>query len=157
MKQYMPGRFFKCLFKTAIFFFIFTACRVYGQNSIRMRINLDKGWKFHLGNAADPAKDFNYGIANLFAKTKKETHTPIDEDFADTAWQNVQLPHDWAVSLPITYSGNEDQLSHGYRPVGGLYPQNSIGWYRRKFQISKKDSGRQFSLTFDDIYRDSKV
>ena len=135
--------------------------RVFGQafseTSPRQRINLDKDWKFQLGNSADPGKDFNYGIANLFAKTKQTAHTPIDESYNDAAWETVQLPHDWAVHLPITFSKNEDQLSHGYRPVGGQYPQNSIGWYRKRFVVSSKDSGQQFSLTFDGVYRDSKV
>lgn len=130
---------------------------VHGQSALRRHINLDKNWKFHLGNAADPTKDFNYGSANLFAKVKKQSQTPVDEDFADSDWQSVQLPHDWVVTLPVTYSANEDQLSHGYRPVGGLYPANSIGWYRRKFDVPSSDSGRQFSLSFDGVYRDSKV
>ena len=33
------------------------------------RTNLDLGWKFHLGNAADPAKDFGYGTGSIYAKS----------------------------------------------------------------------------------------
>ena len=34
-----------------------TMLTVYAQN-VRETIRLDEGWKFSLGNAADPAKDF---------------------------------------------------------------------------------------------------
>ncbi len=30
--------------------------------SLRERLLLDFGWRFHLGNAADPSKDFDYGL-----------------------------------------------------------------------------------------------
>lgn len=127
---------------------------VHAQSRIK---NIDTDWKFHLGSANDPTKDFNYGIANLFAKTGKITKSGIDENFNDSDWSIIQLPHDWAVSLPITFNKNEDILAHGYRPVGGLYPDNSIGWYRKSFEVNKLDSGKQFTLKFDGIFRDSKV
>lgn len=123
----------------------------------RIKKNIDTDWKFHLGSANDPTKDFNYGIANLFAKTGKITKSAIDENFNDSDWTKIQLPHDWAVSLPITFNKNEDILAHGYRPVGGLYPDNSIGWYRKSFEVNAADSGKQFTLQFDGIFRDSKV
>lgn len=129
----------------------------YSQQETRSRIKLDQDWRFHLGNSSDPYKDFNYGIANLFAKTLKANPTPVDPSFNDSSWQPVQLPHDWAITLPFTNSDNEDQKSHGYHPVGGLYPQNSIGWYRRTFLLPSTDSGRQLSLIFDGAFRDSKV
>jgi beta-galactosidase len=161
MNLILPAKTTKYLLKGLFCLLFLGGYQVFGQKlnqtAPRQRVNLDKNWKFHLGNSADPAQDFNYGIANLFAKTKKTSQTPIDESFNDNGWKTVQLPHDWAVHLPITFSQNEDQLSHGYRPVGGLYPQNSIGWYRKKFLVPAKDSGQQFSLTFDGIYRDSKV
>ncbi len=39
------------------------------------KINIDEGWKFHFGHAADPAKDFNYGIAAIFSKSGKTDQT----------------------------------------------------------------------------------
>ena len=44
-------------------------CVCLSQNSSRQHLNFDEGWKFHLGHAADPSKDFNYSVANIFAKT----------------------------------------------------------------------------------------
>jgi beta-galactosidase len=48
-------------------------------------------------------------------------------------------------------------MAHGYKPVGGLYPQNSVGWYRKSFSIAKSDSGKRFSIQFDGVFRDAMV
>ncbi|MEO6038947.1 MAG: glycoside hydrolase family 2 TIM barrel-domain containing protein, partial [Saprospiraceae bacterium] len=124
---------------------------------VRQKINFDDNWKFHLGHAADAVKDFNYSISNIFAKTSKFDGTAIDPKFDDSAWQTVQLPHDWAVTLPFENSPNADVMGHGYKPIGGLYPQNSIGWYRKSFTPSRADSSNRFMLRFDGVFRDSKV
>jgi len=123
----------------------------------RKKINFDEGWKFQLGHAADPAKDFNYKVAVLFSKSGKSEGTAIDPRFKDSDWRDVQLPHDWAVELPFANSPNFDVMSHGYKPVGGLFPENSIGWYRKHFIVSRSDSGKRFELQFDGIFRDSKI
>ncbi|MBT1687661.1 beta-galactosidase GalA [Dawidia soli] len=118
---------------------------------------LDEGWKFHLGHAADASTDFNFTIANLFSKTGKATGTAIDPTFDDQSWTSITLPHDWAVALPFENSDNADVLGHGYKPVGGLYPRNSIGWYRKAFTIVPADSGKRFSVQFDGVFRDCQV
>ena len=123
----------------------------------REHLNFDQGWKFHLGNASDPEKDFNYGIGNILAKTGDAANTCIKANFNDKDWADVQLPHDWAVALPFVHSPNGDVDAHGYHAVGALFPANSIGWYRKTFTITKADSGRRFELQFDGIFRDSKV
>ena len=46
-------------------------------------------------------------------------------------------------------------LFRSYKPVGGLFPENSIGWYRKHFSIAKTDSGSRFQLQFDGIFRDA--
>ena len=123
----------------------------------RMHMNFDDDWKFSLGHAADASKDFNFTIANIFSKTGRAAGTAIDPRFNDSSWRTLQLPHDWAVELPFENSPNEDVMAHGYKPVGGLYPQNSIGWYRKHFTVSHADSGRRFEIQFDGIFRDSKI
>jgi beta-galactosidase len=128
-----------------------------GAFAQREHINFDEDWKFHLGHATDPSLDFNYRIANIFAKTGEPANTCIDVDFDDKNWTPVQLPHDWAVSLPFTNVDNGDVTAHGYRSVGGLFPGNSIGWYRKTFSVGRSDSGKRFILQFDGIFRDSKV
>ena len=125
--------------------------------SAQQRINFDEGWKFHFGNAADPAKDFNYSIATIFSKSGGTANTAIDPKFNDGEWRQLNLPHDWAVELPFVNSPNFDVQSHGYKPVGGLYPETSIGWYRKHFTAARTDSGQRFQLQFDGIFRDAEI
>ncbi len=121
----------------------------------RQTLNFDNGWKFQLGHAADAVKDFNYSIGNIFSKTGKGDNTAIAPLFNDSSWRQLDLPHDWAVELPFENSSNFDVMAHGYKPVGGLFPQNSIGWYRKKFDVNAKDSGQRFVLQFDGVFRNS--
>lgn len=117
---------------------------------------LDKGWRFAFGHAALAEKDFNYSIANSFAKTGASAGTPIDPRFADTGWQKINLPHDWAVTLPFVYTDNFDVMAHGYKPVGGLFPETSIGWYRKHFSIPATDSGQRIAIALDGVYRNAQ-
>lgn len=123
--------------------------------SQRMRINFDDDWRFHLGHAANARLDFNYSIPALFAKSGKGEKTPVDPTFNDSTWRKLNLPHDWAVELPFQYKNDFDLQSHGYRPVGGLFPENSVGWYRKAFRVQPKDSGQIFSLQFDGVFRNA--
>ncbi|HET6252794.1 MAG TPA: beta-galactosidase GalA [Puia sp.] len=123
----------------------------------RQHRSLDDGWRFHFGNAADPSKDFNYGIVTIFSKSGKSEGTAIAPNFDDRDWREVSVPHDWAVELPFENSSDFDVMAHGYKPVGGHYPATSIGWYRKRFMVSPADSGQRFVLQFDGVFRDSKV
>jgi beta-galactosidase len=123
----------------------------------REKVNFDRDWKFHLGHAADPAKDFNFKVSNIFSKTGKAEGTAIDPKFDDKDWRSLDLPHDWAVELPFENSPNFDVVAHGYKPIGGLFPQNSVGWYRKSFTIAKADSGQRFAIQFDGVFRDAMV
>ena len=122
----------------------------------RQRLNFDEGWHFHLGNAADPKNDFNYKTDLIFAKTGMAESSPINPAFIDSSWRRINLPHDWAVELPFRESGDFNLMAHGYKAIGGMYPENSVGWYRKSFKIAAADSGNLFSLTFDGVYRDAK-
>ena len=140
------------------FLFLFAARpAVAQQNTVRRCLSFNKDWKFHLGHATDPAKDFNYGTARLFAKTAENYGTCITPGFNDSSWQAVQLPHDWIVSLPFENSENGDVKMHGYKPVGGLYPQNSIGWYRKNFFLSEAEHNNRVSIRFDGVFRNAQV
>jgi beta-galactosidase len=141
--------------KTFFLFLIIELCAVYcgAQTSI----NMDENWKFHFGNASNPEKDFNYSIATIFAKNGGASRTAIDPRFNDSSWRTVNLPHDWAVELPFTEHPSFDVESHGYKPVGGYFPETSIGWYRKKFRVNASDSGQRFQLKFDGIFRNANI
>jgi len=121
------------------------------------KTSLDEGWKFHFGNAANPDKDFNYSTATIFSKSGAAVNTAIDPKFVDTTWTSINVPHDWAVELPFENSTNFDVQSHGYKPVGGFYPETSIGWYRKHFSVDKKDNNDRFEIQFDGIYRNASI
>ncbi|MFZ1305047.1 MAG: sugar-binding domain-containing protein, partial [Ferruginibacter sp.] len=121
----------------------------------RKKTNFDDDWKFTFGHANDPAKDYNYSIANIFSKTGAAQKTAIDPKFNDSSWRKLSLPHDWAVELPFVNSPSFDVQSHGYKPVGGDYPETSIGWYRKNFTVARSDSGQRFQIQFDGVFRDA--
>ena len=121
----------------------------------REHLLMDFGWRFALGNASDYAKDFSNGTSyfTYFAKTGYGDGA-ASQQFEDRTWREVDLPHDWAVELPFSAAASH---SHGYRTIGYKYPETSVGWYRKKFAIPASDLGREISIQFDGIHRDSKV
>ncbi|MBQ3770881.1 MAG: DUF4982 domain-containing protein [Bacteroidaceae bacterium] len=127
------------------------------QKTPRETIRLDKGWKFAFGNAADPKKDFGCGTEYFNYLTKANSihnQGPYILKFDDSAWQDVQIPHDWVAALPYA---SEASHSHGYKTVGWKYPETSVGWYRKTVRIDNGDLGKRLVLRFDGIFRNSQV
>ena len=119
---------------------------VSAAESPRERLSLDANWKFHLGDDWPKMLRLDKAGANAGPASEKA--------FSDAAWRTVNLPHDWAIELP--FDKNAD-MNHGYRAVGPGFETNSIGWYRRAFELSKADEGKRIYLTFDGVYRDATV
>ncbi|MFL5807959.1 MAG: beta-galactosidase GalA [Flavisolibacter sp.] len=145
---------------TSLFFLIslvFFNATIAQQSNVRNREMFDDDWKFHFGHAADPTKDFNYGVSTIFSKSGAARGTAIDPRFDDKSWRSLNLPHDWAVEVPFVNVKSFDVMAHGYRAVGGLFPETSIGWYRKHFSIARQDSGRRYELQFDGVFRDATV
>ena len=143
---------YNLLFLTSAFLFSFISS-AQRTEPVRKKIDFDEGWKFHFGHAADPARDFNYGLTTIFSKTGNAPGTAIDPRFNDADWRSLDLPHDWAVELPFADVKNDDLMSHGYKAVGGLFPETSIGWYRKHFAVARSDSGHRFQVQFDGVFR----
>jgi beta-galactosidase len=114
-------------------------------DSPREHLSLDAKWKFHLGDDWPDA---------LHLENSGTGSGPASEKFSDTYWRVVNVPHDWAVELP--FDGAADG-SHGFHTLGVKYPTNSIGWYRRTFELAKEDQGKRIWLTFDGVFRDATV
>jgi len=124
----------------------------------RERLLADFNWKFSLGHANDPAKDFGYGRGSAFAKSGSligGRNSVTSAAFDDSAWKPLDLPHDWAIDLP--FSDSRDLNEHGAKPLGRTYPDTSIGWYRRTFDIPVSDAGRRIAIEFDGVFRDAIV
>ena len=122
----------------------------------RERLLLDFGWRFHFGNADDPAKDFDFGSGRTGNFQKTGNFLPAGSmAFDDGDWKAVDLPHDWAIELPFK---NDPALSSkGFYPLGRTYPETSIGWYRRVFELPAQDAGKRITLEFDGSYRETMV
>ena len=128
----------------------------YAQN-VREVIRLDEGWKFALGNAADPARDFGCGTEYFNYLTKANSihnEGPYSSKFDDKDWQEVRVPHDWVTTLPYAQPASH---SHGYKTVGYKYPETSVGWYRKVIHIPADDLGKHIALQFDGIFRDARI
>src|SRR5579883_3509498 len=81
-------------------------------NSLRERLLLDFGWRFHFGHAEDPARDFNF--RGNFSKTGN--FGPVSTLlFDDNDWKAIDLPHDWAVELP--FQNDPALASKGFYPL----------------------------------------
>jgi beta-galactosidase len=145
-------------------------------DSPRERLLMDFNWRFQLGDAPDAGAKFDYPEVNDLAKTRRReiglgakliANLPdpvksnvgadvsfVKPEFDDGHWRKLDLPHDWAVELP--FNTNAD-LKHGFKPVGTGFPQNSIGWYRREFDLPASDRGKTLWVEFEGVYRDSLV
>jgi beta-galactosidase len=126
-------------------------------SSVRERLLLDFGWRFALGHANDPAKDFGYGARRREGQFAKSGGflAVTRANFDDKSWESIDLPHDWAVALPFV---NAPMLHHqGAKPLGREYPETSIGWYRRLFTLPAADKGKRISIHFDGVFRDAMV
>ncbi|MGA8442773.1 MAG: beta-galactosidase GalA [Candidatus Sulfotelmatobacter sp.] len=122
--------------------------------SLRERLLFDFAWKFFQGHGSDPLRDLGFGMGQGdFAKSGSFEFAT--EKFDDSKWRSLDLPHDWAVELP--FIRDEEQQSHGYKPLGRRYPETSVGWYRRAFDIPKEDSGRRIWVEFDGAFRSALI
>jgi beta-galactosidase len=120
----------------------------------RERLLFDFGWKFFQGHGSDPARDLGLGTGQGdFSKSGEFWFST--QKFDDSKWRDINLPHDWAVELPFVR--DEEQNSHGYKPLGRRYPETSVGWYRRTFDIPKEDESRRIIVEFDGAFRSALV
>ena len=87
--------------------------------------DFNKGWKFYLGD--------NSSASN--------------PNFDDSAWEAVDLPHDFSITQHFTSSGEAES---GFLPGG-------TGWYRKSFVIAEEHAGKTFLLNFDGVYMNAYV
>jgi len=111
--------------------------------------NLNLGWEFTL-------RDFerSYRKVGLCARAGEI----LNDNGATTValdrgpWQTVDLPHDWALTLPYVYTNN----LNGSKAIGAGFPQNSVGWYRRRLAVPAEADGKRLFLEFDGVFRDAQ-
>lgn len=71
----------------------------------------------------------------------------LQNDFDDSSWESVDLPHDWAIAGPF-YSDPDDAVVGGSM---GRLPVQGVGWYRRSISWTQAeaDSSRLAYLEVD--------
>jgi len=89
-------------------------------------VNFNKGWKFTKGNPEN-AKEVSFDASS---------------------WENVRIPHDWAITGPFDPNG------HGGT---GKLPWKGEGWYRKTFDINAVDRGKVVYMKFDGIMSSPKI
>ena len=126
-----------------------------GAEARREHLLMDFGWRFAFGHPYDEEKDFGNGTGyfSYFAKAGFGDGAAAP-NFKDSAWQVLDLPHDWAVEQDFSPKAS---FSHGYKAIGRYFPDRTIGWYRKKFIIPASDEGRRIHLAFDGVFRHSIV
>ena len=117
---------------------LFGSTTVFAQ---RTEISLEKGWKFSKGDFPQAAFP----------------------DFDDSEWENVTVPHDWAITGPfdreidlqeVAVTQNlEKEVSLKTGRTGGL-PYIGTGWYRRTFDVPE---GKTAVLLFDGAMSEARV
>ena len=68
----------------------------------------------------------------------------VQSNFDDSSWENVNLPHDWAIKGPF-FKGWDAEVSGGM----GRLPSPGVAWYRKKLDIPAKDAGKSIFLDVD--------
>lgn len=121
------------------------------------RTLINNDWLFTFGSAVH-ADDLGHGTDYFTYVTKggypSTEKVPTAQDYDDTSWKKVSLPHDWVVDLPFSAEASH---SHGYKTVGWKYPESSVGWYRKHIYIPEEDRGKHITVEFEGIFRDSEV
>ena len=106
-------------------------------NETTNQIAVIKQWILPTGNnfIKDPSRKYARPEGNL-----GDGVAYVQPDFDDSAWQQINLPHDWAIEGPFTRSGGGGM---------GRLPTAGVGWYRKKLDIPAGDAGKSIFLDVD--------
>lgn len=69
-------------------------------------------------------------------------------NYNDSAWRNLNLPHDWGIEGPF----RNDLVNET-----GLLPWKGIGWYRKHFVVLENDKEKQIFIDFDGAMANAQV
>ena len=118
----MNRKSFTLKFAFILAIFLFTASTL----EARETITLHTGWRFAKGNFDNAAQS----------------------NFNDSKWQQVTVPHDWAIAGPTIVDGD------GHT---GKLPWRGEGWYRRNLEIQAGYKGKNVFLIFDGVMSQPEV
>ncbi len=93
---------------------------------------IETGGEFVTGASAAKSAGADEGLGADVAYTRRE--------FDDSAWRRLNLPHDWGIEGPFRQE---------YPGETGKLPWWGVGWYRKHFDVSARDRGKQLYLDID--------
>jgi beta-galactosidase len=80
---------------------------------------------------------------------KGDVEGAYSQDFGDSDWRYLDLPHDWSIEGPFS----QDAPAMG----NGAYLPTGIAWYRKRFTLPAAASGKRVVLQFDGVYQRSEI
>nr|WP_228530346.1 DUF4982 domain-containing protein [Tamlana sp. I1] len=105
---------------------------------------LESGWKFQKG-------DFK---------------NAMEVNFDDSKWQNVSVPHDWAIYGPfdkeidkqnVAIVQNGEKVASEKTGRTGALPHIGTAWYRTQFDISESDLSKKVILLFEGAMSEPQI
>jgi len=128
---------------STIFLLVF-GCAGIIHAQVRTEYLLEKNWRF----------------------THDDNSSFVNPDFDDSQWQQVIIPHDWAIYGPfseqndvqnvaIAQDGQTKAVAHAGR-TGGL-PFTGVGWYRTTIDLPQFEAGKRVVIVFDGAMSHAEV
>jgi beta-galactosidase len=90
----------------------------------------------------------------------------FQKNFNDTRWQNVTVPHDWAIYGPfdkeidkqvVAIEQNNEKVASEKTGRTGALPYIGEGWYRNQFSLPHFKKGQKVILLFEGAMSEPKV
>lgn len=113
-------------------------------SQVRESFELKEGWKFQKG----------------------ESELAFQKDFNDSDWEQVTVPHDWAIYGPfdkeidkqtVRISQNQEKEASEKTGRTGALPYIGEAWYRKDFSLKDFDESKKVLLLFEGAMSEPKV
>lgn len=124
--------------------FLLTCGAFFLDAQTREVITLKKGWKFNKGQHPNATKI----------------------DFNDAKWENVTVPHDWAIYGPfdknidkqtVAIIQNSEEIATEKTGRTGALPYIGEGWYRNTFSLENFDQTKKVLLLFEGAMSEPEI
>lgn len=118
--------------------------QINSEAQTREVITLKKDWKFNKGASPEAFK----------------------VDFDDSSWQEVTVPHDWAIYGPfdkevdkqtVAITQNGEKVATEKTGRTGALPYIGTGWYRTEFELERFDDSKKVLLLFEGAMSEPEV
>ena len=110
----------------------------------RTQQNIESGWKF----------------------TKGDQEQAWSPDYDDNGWDQVKIPHDWAIYGPfdpevdkqvVLIEQNQEKQATEKTGRTGALPFIGVGWYRNQIEVPELATGQKAILTFEGAMSEAQV